>query len=319
MARPSHDPCDESPWFPPQGWWSHHEPSERLSRWRRLSIQAKRHLPPPQPSQEEDDRWLQRAAEQKRERKAAEAQHAAEAAKRYEEEQAAAVEAALHGDLESLPRVESITAEEFLALLGHDRQARFEGTRDLFNIHWATLVSFLSLDSDESQGRYILDCGYYEPGEIPDYDTVDSVLVAYEEDEARRYIAWAEAAEIFPEDRIHWLDFPEAERLQEMLPELEAQSLEQQADQLDQEINEDRDVLEMVGEAELDDLVDPGLEAAVDAGRAGRRMIKELDRQYHERDVARGGEEAVERKLRRSDKLRRTAAALRRRREEEGT
>jgi hypothetical protein len=126
MAPLSHDPCDESPWFPPQGWWPCHEPSKRLSRWRRLSIQAKRHLPPPKPGQEEDDRWLQRAAEQQREREAAEARHASEAAKRHQEERAAAVDAALHGDLESLPRVESITAEEFLSLLGHDAQVRFE-------------------------------------------------------------------------------------------------------------------------------------------------------------------------------------------------
>lgn len=318
MAPLSPDPCDKSPWFPPQSWRPCDEPAKRLSRWRSLSIQAKRHLPPPEPSREEDDRWLQRAAEQQRERKAAEAQRAAEDAKRHEEERAAAAEAALHADLESLPRVKSLTAEQFLALLGHDAGVRFEIATKLPRI-CATLVSLQS-DAVDCEVRGILDCGYCEPGEIPDDIATQPVLAGYEENEARRYIAWAEAAEMFAKDEIHWLDFDEVLRLDDMLPELEAQSLEQQADELDQEAYEDSQLLGSLDheyEVDPDALIDPGLEKAVSEERAGRRMRAELERQYHLRDVVLGGHEAIEDKEVEADKLRATAAALRKRVEED--
>jgi hypothetical protein len=271
------------------------------------------------PTSEQDALWLEQAdsiwaaAIAKNERAAADARALEELQelqrRQYEKEIEAAANNALQADLGSLPVVESITAEQFLDLFGFDDEVRFDAADEtVFDTDGMSLIEIVTHMYDPCG---ILSCGFCEAGVPPDTCSGTVLLARYSAEEARRYIAWARAADLDCADRIYWVKDEEIDRLEAMLPELEAKSLEKEAEKLEAEADREGDWIHAFGGKRPEDVVHRGLQHAVEGGRAGERMERELAQQLYMRDVLRDGREGVERKQDMATDLRRRAAALR--------
>ena len=231
----------ESPWFPHGRWGMKYEPSERLRRWRDFGMVSRPQEPSPPPHAEQDELWLAQANSvwtsdlAKRQEAAERARVVQERRERqrrqYEEQIKAAAQTVLEADVESLPVVESISAEGFLDLFGTDDEARFSGAKE--TVFAPDGRSLIEIVTDLNQPCGVVSCGFVEAGVHPDTNYGTVVLASYSAEEARRYIAWARAAELDCADTIYWLSDRELDRLEAMLPKLEARSLEHQAENLE--------------------------------------------------------------------------------------
>ena len=116
-------------------------------------------------------------------------------------------------------------------LFGTNVEARFSGAKEtVLDPNGRSLIEIVP---QMTQPCGVVSCGFCEAGVHPDMNYGTVVLASYSVEEARRYIAWARAVELDCADAIYWLSDTEVDRLEGMLPELEARSLEHQAENLE--------------------------------------------------------------------------------------